>query len=1085
MPTWRFFTKEISVTSLVAETFTMQQVKPLGDFRISNGCSFNSSFVLPNSRAGTGASPETALFLRCQPQSTRGFTPGLFVSIQNPFSSYSNPKPSPHGDVIFEHFDFETFDLDATWQIHNASVSSPAFLQGTPKSPCNKARVANSTFGTGSISVDLMFPSKGVGACTDQNGGFIVNMAKGPADAAAGENAFHGFSVTMSACGQYVRMGRHDFSYSHIIDVPIPVSYNSWHTLQVSWNLTSSTPVIDVAVNGTRYISHPSTFPLFSETNGWGLFMHLQSVRYANFHLDPKSLSTAFTTSPFVHQRRGTGLVDGFAAVTAFYQPMLTFNQQESFISDKIVFGSYSLSKNWVPPQSMAHPMDWHNTAKSKPANDAFNTGERDAFIEAVEHFVLLSPSRHSSSLKVNVGWDENDYQIDLRNVTESAQYTRILKRNAEFGVDHVVFAPTNTDLCLKSEATDSWGWEEVLWADMGIGLRNGTWNNVSQIVVPQSSQTIFDTAKSLNVRLLAYVYPILGFAPSPDVPWLYPASKGYEADLGNREFQHWLLQSLNDFLERFDFGGFAFDYTAFRAPNSSIYAQWKGWDFIMKSLRLQHVNITMDNRQRAHQYGPWYTLAGSYDEPLASDENPETYPVLHPSIHTDHVAADYMRSVNYWYQTFLPLVRVPGFTFHQTERGMSPLGGPYLRDFDLLGYKYSLLSNIGTAGLNLVFTMIPARDESEFALFPEQDLHFVQKWLQFADDNIKFLNRTRQLLDGSDGTAAFLYPPSCVEANITPLTGVVGYLFLFNTGNVSTFTIPFDDSLSPFDNCLYQLDAKQREQYQQRLRSGSQKQYLLKELYPVDRALQIVSLDGLMEIELSSFSAKVLSVEVIDSSSITVIGVGFTAASVVNNGLYVKGVTAEAGTANNMTVLLPFPCSSLVEVNLNNQTLAKPSYLCSKFVTNAVVVPALTFAGQHFPHGKELKLSQTAANTWSGSLKVPSAVFDQIHTRAENYPIEWESRDSDASWLAPARLLLYLPTTNASLSVALRLNDDLVDIQLAYETRLPRSNRFNGFYWEIKMDAASVTLEFPDSSTFPGLYFENVEPILTSDIVF
>ena len=42
-----------------------------------------------------------------------------------------------------------------------------------------------------------------------------------------------------------------------------------------------------------------------------------------------------------------------------------------------------------------------------------------------------------------------------------------------------------------------------------------------------------------------------------------------------------------------------------------------------------------MDHRQSAHAYGPWYQLAGSYSEPIAGDENPETYGV--PPTHTTH----------------------------------------------------------------------------------------------------------------------------------------------------------------------------------------------------------------------------------------------------------------------------------------------------------------------------------------------------------------------------------------------------------------------------------------------------------------
>jgi hypothetical protein len=44
-----------------------------------------------------------------------------------------------------------------------------------------------------------------------------------------------------------------------------------------------------------------------------------------------------------------------------------------------------------------------------------------------------------------------------------------------------------------------------------------------------------------------------------------------------------------------------------------------------------------------------------------------------------------------------------------------------YKRDYDLLGYKYALLSQLATAGLNNVLCMVPARDEAEFELFPKE----------------------------------------------------------------------------------------------------------------------------------------------------------------------------------------------------------------------------------------------------------------------------------------------------------------------------------------------------------------------------
>ena len=63
-------------------------------------------------------------------------------------------------------------------------------------------------------------------------------------------------------------------------------------------------------------------------------------------------------------------------------------------------------------------------------------------------------------------------------------------------------------------------------------------------------------------------------------------------------------------------------------------------------------------------------------------------------------------------------------------------------RDFDLLGYKYSILSSIATAGLNHVVCMIPARDPSEFALFPEADKAWIRHWLQWTDAHNQTLAR-------------------------------------------------------------------------------------------------------------------------------------------------------------------------------------------------------------------------------------------------------------------------------------------------------------------------------------------------------
>ena len=113
-------------------------------------------------------------------------------------------------------------------------------------------------------------------------------------------------------------------------------------------------------------------------------------------------------------------------------------------------------------------------------------------------------------------------------------------------------------------------------------------------------------------------------------------------------------------------------------------------------------------------------------------------------------------------------------------------------RDFDLLGYKYSLLSSIGTAGLNHVLCMIPARDPSEFALFPEADKAWIRHWLQWTDTHNQTLarqmpipNLPRPQVGAVDGTVAMGEGDE------------LGFIFLFNPGMVPlNASLRVDESL-------------------------------------------------------------------------------------------------------------------------------------------------------------------------------------------------------------------------------------------------------------------------------------------------
>lgn len=47
-----------------------------------------------------------------------------------------------------------------------------------------------------------------------------------------------------------------------------------------------------------------------------------------------------------------------------------------------------------------------------------------------------------------------------------------------------------------------------------------------------------------------------------------------------------------------------------------------------------------VDNRQENHEWGPWMWVAGSYAEPLQSDENSESWDAMLMDPHTDRLSA-------------------------------------------------------------------------------------------------------------------------------------------------------------------------------------------------------------------------------------------------------------------------------------------------------------------------------------------------------------------------------------------------------------------------------------------------------------
>jgi hypothetical protein len=236
------------------------------------------------------------------------------------------------------------------------------------------------------------------------------------------------------------------------------------------------------------------------------------------------------------------------------------------------------------------------------------------AFTDCVRKFLVNQAQEPNS---VEVGWTLNDYQIDVGTQKGQAEYKRIIDTASSLGVKTLLYAPGNSKLSERTESADTWGWEYVLWLNLGEKIRRGEWNPAKDSV-PADVSSMIAYAKQRHVGLLAYVYPSVPFAKNPSWIVKRPGEDGHfsYASLGSRELQDYLIQNLVEFKKRTGIAGFSFDYTWLNLPGSSSYSQWYGWRRVMEAVRRADPTIVIDGRQSYQQYGPWSWLAGSYPTP-------------------------------------------------------------------------------------------------------------------------------------------------------------------------------------------------------------------------------------------------------------------------------------------------------------------------------------------------------------------------------------------------------------------------------------------------------------------------------------
>ena len=500
---------------------------------------------------------------------------------------------------------------------------------------------------------------------------------------------------------------------------------------------------------------------------------------------------------------------------------------------------------------------------------------------------------------------------------------------------------------------------------------------------------------------------------------------------------------------------GYAWDYNFFYDSSNTEYSQWWGWQWIRTQLLKTLPYLIMDHRYASQYDGPWswITLNG-YTSPLLSDENPETYPILYPSLHTDKISADFMRQGNVELRLdhFAAMDAIPGFIGHQNERFTSTGDVPWVdhdtRDFDLLGFPYSLLSNIATAGLNLIHTSLPARDIDEFHLLPEDLIEFWTYWLNWSNEHIEEIRNAIPFNSENDW--------SLMKAN-----GVDGFLFLFNTN-------------------YFQVNRKVRLDGKLKLKSPNGKGYwLLKEIYPETKFIQQIEFNQTIDILLDGQSVTAFQLTFITSIDEPILlGVQGQATLANEDRLVIEGVYGEAGTTPDHPIVVLLPVQqTIVDVFLNGNSIE-----FEQFDDLILITEPIRFPGLYFPR---------SAPILNNTIMVSDLLLTQLNNRLISYPIRWTDEELNAAtWLGPHRLLVFISILepNDQWNVTAMLNHVPIPVHRAYNTRdHVDSGRFMGFYLDLTQIVTEPNLSFELTLNLPtlqpgqyqGLFIENIERIL------
>jgi len=843
------------------------------------------------------------------------------------------------------------------------------------------------------------------------------------------------------------------------------------YELRPGWGFLSSQMKIEPAGRGTFRVNDVSALDA-AVMPAPTAQLPLTEGRFGMVYRMPASPSSKGASLIALYQNPYNVHTSVSGRIRGSYTPEMDWSPADgAFESDRLLLAVAPRTGRVMPATSVpewVHVPDFEGYLRDKPVID---DGESEALVAMVQAFLQYRSAR---SIRVHVPWTENDYQIDVATPDGWTEYQRILDMAAQLGVTSTIFAPSNSALAALKDNRDAWGWENLLFFGLGQKIRKGEWVP-GRDPVPASLRMMLDKAASHGLKLMAYAYPTLPFMQDPVwTSWAKADVGGYRgADTGQRGFQDWWVNTLTEFVKATGAGGFSFDHwwIAYDDPAAtSKYAQWFGARRILEELRRRVPDIVIDGRQQYMSFGPWTWLAGSYPHPTLTDEQPESF-LAFPDLHTDRVSADRQRFAAWKYRVerFTPPEIMPGYITHQTERTddkkVMRRDRFRPRDWDVLGWKYSLFSSIGTAPFNHTISYIPARDEAEFKAFSAADKAFFKRWLDWTDTNAEVLRHLKPIigppmLGRVDGTAAF--------------RGNRGFVFVYNPNYRSmdgTFTLDTSIGLAA---------------------SASGSRYIIKELYPHEGRLIGKPASGVWtygdQVKIGMPATEAMVLEITEAGAefprlFNVTGrVGSGSGTVA-----VNGVSGEPGTSVTLQVaVLPGTTVSGLTVNGSRTAFTR---------TRDLIEATVSFAGRAFGRGASVFPYDPAftGGTLDARVVIPDRIFKQLAARKAAWPVPYTADDLLAPWLGSHRLLLFVQIAepDEAMPVSLTIDGKPVELIRAYNSIYGHAPKrtFLGFYADVSSLAPDVehrvqlTVPQLPAGRFQGLFFENVEPEFTTTI--